>query len=331
MRLMSCHSRINHRHRPIALMKKGNRILCLTVVTTIIVVFSYYNDNPMPPTSAPDVHADSPGPSTKEITPIVSFSTLRRNAARPTTAASREEAIQMERKIQLFHVKITEKERHVFEVLLKTFLKAVPVNVTYFLYSGSLLGSYRHHGMIPWDDDLDLVVRADDKPALFTSLSTQAPDFIINRHGVRRWKFYNQESQPVPNRSWRWPSLDISFFTDNGTHVLDVDAAMFSKFVYKRTDVFPLCRRPFMGLLLPTPRNTESIILHHYSLSICQNTPTDHKFGAGIPMNKRTILPCNKLKAIYPFVRREYSSNGTLEILERNTTRIGSYFIPGRD
>ena len=32
------------------------------------------------------------------------------------------------------------------------------INATYMLYAGSLIGSYRHHDIIPWDDDIDLFI-----------------------------------------------------------------------------------------------------------------------------------------------------------------------------
>ncbi|PVD21379.1 hypothetical protein C0Q70_19552 [Pomacea canaliculata] len=31
-------------------------------------------------------------------------------------------------------------------------------NLSYFLVEGSLLGAYRHRGMIPWDDDIDVAM-----------------------------------------------------------------------------------------------------------------------------------------------------------------------------
>lgn len=56
--------------------------------------------------------------------------------------------------------------RHLQKVQLKIFKYFIKVceenNLTYFIYGGSLLGTIRHQGFIPWDDDIDVIMFRED-------------------------------------------------------------------------------------------------------------------------------------------------------------------------
>lgn len=60
-------------------------------------------------------------------------------------------------------------------MILKEFIKICEENdLTYYMYAGSLLGTIRHQGFIPWDDDLDVIMFRDDFERfkqIFTSTS----------------------------------------------------------------------------------------------------------------------------------------------------------------
>ncbi|WP_298500633.1 phosphorylcholine transferase LicD [uncultured Methanobrevibacter sp.] len=48
-------------------------------------------------------------------------------------------------------------------MILKEFIKICEENnLTYYMYAGTLLGTIRHNGFIPWDDDLDVIMFRDD-------------------------------------------------------------------------------------------------------------------------------------------------------------------------
>ena len=51
-------------------------------------------------------------------------------------------------------------------------------NVTYFIDSGTEIGAAREHDFVPWDDDMDIKVLAEDYPAFKKALQENLPPFM---------------------------------------------------------------------------------------------------------------------------------------------------------
>ena len=62
--------------------------------------------------------------------------------------------------------KVAGERKKLFAVLLDILLKIDSVckkhNIKYFLHAGTLMGALRHGGIIPWDDDIDIVMFRED-------------------------------------------------------------------------------------------------------------------------------------------------------------------------
>lgn len=67
---------------------------------------------------------------------------------------------------------VTEKRKKVWAVIIDMLFKFDSVcrkhNLRYYLSYGALLGAIRHHGVIPWDDDLDVNMPREDYEKLLT-------------------------------------------------------------------------------------------------------------------------------------------------------------------
>lgn len=65
-----------------------------------------------------------------------------------------------------FHVfdkeEITALRQKQLEILEAVSHACSKLGITYFLWAGTLLGCVRHHGYIPWDDDLDIAMPCED-------------------------------------------------------------------------------------------------------------------------------------------------------------------------
>ncbi len=109
--------------------------------------------------------------------------------------------------------------RDVQKVLLEMMLDIDKVckknHIEYFLVSGSALGAVRHHGFIPWDDDLDIGMMASEFPKFIEALERDLPGQYVF-HCFEKNKKYIVT----------WPAMKIR---KKGTYLKEVNTLLQNK------------------------------------------------------------------------------------------------------
>ena len=210
-------------------------------------------------------------------------------------------------------------------VTLDTFVKICNrANLTYFLWSGSLLGAYRHHGFIPWDDDLDVVMVISDVNKTRKALSSH-PDYSLYSPKDYQWKFYLKELPDVAYVEFKYPFIDIFLFEENSTHIYG-RVSNIKRYKYKKEDVFPLQLRVFENRPVVTPCNIEKFVTT-YDINKCVSLYFLHKENRLI---KYSTIQCNMLYDIFPFVFRQNGSEAgfSVELLKHGDRILKNISVP---
>ncbi len=63
-------------------------------------------------------------------------------------------------------------------------------NIDYWLHAGTLIGAVRHKGFIPWDDDVDIAVKASDMQRIRKVLNAELPDNLCLQDTTTEPNYY---------------------------------------------------------------------------------------------------------------------------------------------
>ena len=205
-------------------------------------------------------------------------------------------------------------------------------NMTYTLAHGTLLGSYLMHDLLPWDEDLDVWTSSENLVKIMDIFykkryrNMEASLRQFRSFTVLKISHTDGEVVGHSHMSWKWPYVDVLFLTENQTHL--VTTMVSTHIVIDKADFFPIVRRPFMSMWLPSPYSPITILSRSYTKFAKEftNGRWNHKREA---KQHKLYVSAKSVVPYYPAVHRVLCEGTDLveESLHLNNSKLYSVLV----
>lgn len=233
-------------------------------------------------------------------------------------------------RIQHFQPSLTAGEQREMLHALLTLTRTLDIfNFTYFLACGTLIGAFRHHGVVPWDDDADLLLKASEWPLAREVLSC-VPDFSLNMGSDYMWKFWWVKSKLWRDESLiRFPYIDIFLYNEDDDHIWPLTIWMKTDVLWRKSLVYPPARLPFEGYFVSVPRDPAGVLTPYFGdVNItCSSRIFKRREREPFPQKERIQMPCSYLHELYPFVFQTIDYSSGISRMSVQVRKIGFHVM----
>lgn len=131
-------------------------------------------------------------------------------------------------------------------------------HIQYFISFGTLLGSVRHGGIIPWDTDIDIIISKDDQERIYQILQQDLKKQYLTRIDQNE-NLVGGEVVRVFFSEKNYLHVDLFPYVKSGDTL-----SFYEQKTFKLEDIFPLSKVSFYDFTVSAPKEVEGHLLSLY-------------------------------------------------------------------